>query len=159
MSNHRRLTTEQFTDKLRSVMDTISQEFVMPNPYVPQARVAQNEYSQVVEALFESEFDIIFTPYQASPAPQTPFAPLFIYTHTNPPPGAYNPTTPPGVRFSSNTLRNKRCRRTAYPPHTLCEVRWDYWKSHGYLPGGGAVRPGLPHPGNIWTGPGPSTHP
>ena len=60
------------------------------------------------------------------------------------------PPMPQPIRCSANTLSGVRCRGESFPPFTLCVAHWRYYRSHRFLPPGGAAHPGVIHPGDLW---------
>ena len=157
MPNRRRLTTDEFQGRLRNLTDALYEEFVVPNPYVNPVHRTYNEYSQLVDALIESNFDFSYYPSRsgqnsavqpaicATPAPPAVNTPLGLH-----------PNFEHAVRCASNTLATgNRCNRASFLPFTLCSVHFRYWKTHKFLPPGGASAPGIPHPTDLWHPPVP----
>ena len=155
MSNHRRLTTEEFHDRLRNVTDALYEEFVVPNPYQTPVLRTYHEYSQLVDALIESNFDFSFYPSRTGrPAGSETFAQQTGRTPAGAPLPGLLPNAEHAIRCASNTVATgRRCGRAAFHPLTLCSVHFRYWKVHHFLPHGGARAPGLPHPDDLWQPP------
>ena len=160
MSNHQRLSHDQFQARLRNLTDTTYQEFVVPNPFMPPSLVPYNEYRQFVDLLVESYFDFL-PPSNLVVPPANPIIP-----HATVPPVPAPTAAPRGpelhpnferaVRCASITLSTgDRCARAAFHPYTLCSVHYRYFKVHNMLPPGGAVGPGRPHPQDAWPAPKP----
>ena len=155
MSNHRRLTTEEFQDRLRNVTDALYEEFVVPNPYHDPVRRTYREYPQLVDALIGSNFDFSFYPSRSGrPADSDGFAQQTVPTPVGAPLPALMPNDAHAVRCASNTVATgQRCGRAAFHPLTLCSVHFRYWKVHHFLPHGGARAPGMSHPDDLWQPP------
>ena len=134
MSNHRRLTTEEFEDRLRNVTDALHEEFVVANPYHDPARRTYREYPQLVDALVGSNFDFSFYPSRSGrPADSTGFAQQTVPTPVGAPLPALMPNDAHAVRCASNTVAaGKRCGRAAFHPLTLRSVHFRYWKVHHF---------------------------
>ena len=160
MSNHQRLTNEEFQSRLCNLTDTLYEEFVVPNPYRGHTMVSFREYRQFVETLIETYFDFAL-PSNLVHAPQvqaaivnrvpTPVAPPAPVAPIVTPAPRLRPNFENAVRCASNTLTTgERCARAAFRPYTLCAVHFRYFKVHNRLPPGGAVCPGRPHPTDVW---------
>ena len=165
MSNHHRLTTEQFQARIVNLEDTLYQEFVVPNPYAPPPLVTYHEYRQFVDLLIESYFDFVLPSNLVAHPPAVPITPTVPnFPVITPTPGGQ--AAPPGpqlhpnferaARCASNTIATgERCCRAAFIPYTLRSVNYRFFKVHKYLPPGGADTTGRPRPLDVWPAPRP----
>ena len=111
-------------------------------------------------ALFHDTVYTAFTSHWEAIPPAEPIAlrPSVSTGAQFPLPGSHHlvpiPDEPFPARCSAATLSTgHRCRLPAYYSFTLCAVHFRFFERHAHLPSGGAQRPYIPHPDDVWLGP------